>query len=168
MAPSLSVPHLPKKKARWREQWLDLLAGWGGNSQASCQPAVLYRQYRCTFVCFQLHLEASPTFCSFSRSSNYSNKTKEPSHFPLHKGLPGPRNWHPRALTAAQRLADSCWGFWCCKISSVTVLSPRERAARMALTRPSSSTSWQFTNVTSFLCIGRLSALWFKLATPLK
>lgn len=80
--------------------------------------------------------------------------------------LPGPRNWHPRALTAAQRLAESCWGFWCCKISSVTVLSPSDRAALIARTRPSSSTSWQFTSVTSFLCIGRLSALWFKLATP--
>lgn len=80
--------------------------------------------------------------------------------------LPGPRNWHPRALTAAQRLAESCWGFWCCRMSSVTVLSPSERAALMALTRPSSSTSWQFTSVTSFLCMGRLSALWFKLATP--
>lgn len=80
--------------------------------------------------------------------------------------LPGPRNWHPRALTAAQRLAESCWGFWCCRMSSVTVLSPSDRAALMALTRPSSSTSWQFTSVTSFLCMGRLSALWFKLATP--
>lgn len=46
------------------------------------------------------------------------------------------------------------------------VRSPRERAARSALTRPSSSTSWQFTNVTSFLCMGRLSALTLADTTP--
>lgn len=40
-------------------------------------------------------------------------------------------------------------------MSSVTVLSPRERAARTALARPSSSTSWQLMSVTNFLCIGR-------------
>lgn len=121
-------------------------------------------------------LEASIPSFSFPIKQIFNNNDKmtrkgeggtpPPHPIHLHQGLPGPRNWHPRARTAAQRLADSCWGFWCCKISSVTVLSPRERAARMALTRPSSSTSWQFTSVTSFLCIGRLNALWFKLATP--
>lgn len=80
--------------------------------------------------------------------------------------LPGPRNWHPRARTAAHRLEESCWGFWCCKMSSVTVRSPRERAALMALTRPSSSTSWQWTRVTSFLCMGLLSKLWAVLLRP--
>lgn len=80
--------------------------------------------------------------------------------------LPGPRNWHPRARTAAHRLEESCCGFWCCKMSSVTVRSPRERAALMALTRPSSSTSWQWTRVTSFLCMGRLSMLWAVLLRP--
>lgn len=80
--------------------------------------------------------------------------------------LPGPRNWHPRARTAAHRFEESCWGFWCCKMSSVTVRSPRERAALMALTRPSSSTSWQWTRVTSFLCMGLLSKLWAVLLRP--
>lgn len=80
--------------------------------------------------------------------------------------LPGPRNWHPRARTAAHRLEESCCGFWCCKMSSVTVRSPRERAALMARTRPSSSTSWQWTSVTSFLCMGRLSMLWAVLLRP--
>lgn len=83
-----------------------------------------------------------------------------------HAHPPGPRNWQPRALTAAQRLAESCWGFWCCRMSSVTVRSPSERPARTARTRPSSSTSWQFTKVTSFLCIGRLSKLGLRVATP--
>lgn len=83
-----------------------------------------------------------------------------------HTHSPGPRNWHPRALTAAQRLAESCWGFWCCRMSSVTVRSPNERPARTARTRPSSSTSWQFTKVTSFLCMGRLSTLGLRVATP--
>lgn len=68
---------------------------------------------------------------------------------------PGPRNWHPLARTAAHRLAESCWWFWCWRMSSVTVLSPRERAALTALARPSSSTSWQLMRVTNFLCIGR-------------
>ena len=40
--------------------------------------------------------------------------------------MAGPRNWQPRALTAAQRLADSCCGFWCCSISSVTLRSPSD------------------------------------------
>ena len=80
--------------------------------------------------------------------------------------LPGPRNWHPRARTAAHRLEESCCGFWCCKMSSVTVRSPRERAALIALTRPSSSTSWQWTKVTSFLCMGRLKMLWAVLLRP--
>lgn len=84
----------------------------------------------------------------------------------MEKNLPGPRNWHPRARTAAHRLEESCCGFWCCKMSSVTVRSPRERAALMALTRPSSSTSWQWTRVTSFLCIGRLNMLWAVLLRP--
>lgn len=79
---------------------------------------------------------------------------------------PGPRNWQPRALTAAQRLAESCWGFWCCRMSSVTVRSPSDRPARTARTRPSSSTSWQFTNVTSFRCMGRLSTLGLRFVTP--
>lgn len=79
---------------------------------------------------------------------------------------PGPRNWQPRALTAAHRLAESCWGFWCCRMSSVTVRSPSERPARTARTRPSSSTSWQLTKVTSFLCMGRLSTLGLRVATP--
>lgn len=84
--------------------------------------------------------------------------------------IPGPRNWQPRALTAAQRLEESCWGFWCCRMSSVTVRSPKDRAARMARILPSSSTSWQWTRVTSFLCIGRLRTLWVVLfrPTPLK
>lgn len=84
----------------------------------------------------------------------------------LQNNLPGPRNWHPRARTAAHRLEESCCGFWCCKMSSVTVRSPRERAALIALTRPSSSTSWQWTKVTSFLCMGRLSMLWAVLLRP--
>lgn len=79
---------------------------------------------------------------------------------------PGPRNWQPLALTAAHRLAESCWGFWCCRMSSVTVRSPSERPARTARTRPSSSTSWQLTKVTSFLCMGRLSTLGLRVATP--
>lgn len=74
--------------------------------------------------------------------------------------LPGPRNWQPLALTAAHRFEESCWGFWCWRMSSVTVRSPRERAARMARMRPSSSTSWQCTRVTSFRCMGLLSTLW--------
>lgn len=84
--------------------------------------------------------------------------------------IPGPRNWHPLALTAAHRFEESCWGFWCCRISSVTVRSPKDRAARMARILPSSSTSWQWTRVTSFLCIGRLRTLWVVLfrPTPLK
>ena len=84
--------------------------------------------------------------------------------------IPGPRNWQPRALTAAQRLEESCWGFWCWRMSSVTVRSPKDRAARMARILPSSSTSWQWTRVTSFLCIGRLRTLWVVLfrPTPLK
>lgn len=40
-------------------------------------------------------------------------------------------------------------------MSSVTVRSPRDRAALTALALPSSSTSWQLMSVTSFLCIGR-------------
>lgn len=73
--------------------------------------------------------------------------------------VPGPRNWQPLALTAAHRLDESCCGFWCWRMSSVTVRSPNERAARIARIRPSSSTSWQWTRVTSFLCMGRLSTL---------
>lgn len=69
---------------------------------------------------------------------------------------PGPKNWQPLALTAAHRFADNCCGFWCCRISSVTVLSLRERAARIARARPSSSISWQLTKATSFLCMGLL------------
>lgn len=60
-----------------------------------------------------------------------------------------PRNWHPRARTAAHRLADSCCGFWCWRMSSVTVRSPRDRAARTARVRPSASASWHVTNVTT-------------------
>jgi len=85
-----------------------------------------------------------------------------------HSHLPGPRNWQPRALTAAHRLAESCCGFWCCRMSSVMVRSPSDRPARTARTRPSSSTSWQFTKVTSFLCMGRLSTLGLRVATPAK
>lgn len=80
--------------------------------------------------------------------------------------LPGPRNWQPLARTAAHKLEESCWGFWCCRMSSVTVRSPSERAARMARTRPSSSTSWQCTRVTSFLCMGLLSMLCAALLNP--
>lgn len=80
--------------------------------------------------------------------------------------LPGPRNWQPLARTAAHRLEESCWGFWCCRMSSVTVRSPSERAARMARTRPSSSTNWQCTRVTSFLCMGLLSMLCAALLNP--
>lgn len=69
--------------------------------------------------------------------------------------MAGPRNWQPRALTAAHRLADNCCGFWCCRISSVTVRSPKDRAARTARARPSLSDSWHVTRVTSFLCMGR-------------
>lgn len=82
------------------------------------------------------------------------------------KGSPGPRNWQPRARTAAHRLAESCCGFWCCRISSVTVRSPRDLHARIARMRPSSSTSWQFTRVTSFLCMGLLSVLWLSTTPP--
>lgn len=84
--------------------------------------------------------------------------------------IPGPRNWQPLALTAAHRLEDSCWGFWCWRMSSVTVRSPKDRAALIARILPSSSTSWQWTRVTSFLCIGRLRTLWVVLfrPTPLK
>lgn len=40
-------------------------------------------------------------------------------------------------------------------MSSVTVRSPSDRAARTALALPSSSTSWQLMRVTSLRCIGR-------------
>ena len=69
--------------------------------------------------------------------------------------IAGPRNWQPRARTAAHRLADSCCGFWCWRMSSVTVRSPKERAARTALARPSDSASWQVTKVTNLRCMGR-------------
>jgi len=39
-------------------------------------------------------------------------------------------------------------------MSSVTVRSPRDRAARIARDRPSSSISWQLINVTNLRCIG--------------
>ena len=68
--------------------------------------------------------------------------------------IAGPRNWQPLARTAAQRLADSCCGFWCCRMSSVTVRSPRLRAARTALARPSCSASWHVMSVTNLRCIG--------------
>ena len=68
--------------------------------------------------------------------------------------MAGPRNWQPLALTAAHRLADSCCGFWCCSMSSVTLLSPSDLADLAALDLPSSSISWQLIRVTSFLCIG--------------
>lgn len=70
--------------------------------------------------------------------------------------IPGPRNWQPRVRTAAHKFADNCWGFWWAKINSVTALSPRLLAARVARDRPSSSTSWQLMSVTSFRCIGLL------------
>ncbi len=72
---------------------------------------------------------------------------------------PGPRNWQPLALTAAQRLADNCCEFWCCRIISVTVLSPKDLAALTARARPSSSTSWHETRATSFRWMGLLSAV---------
>ena len=40
--------------------------------------------------------------------------------------IAGPRNWQPLALTAAHRLALNCWGFWCWRMSSVTLRSPRD------------------------------------------
>ena len=43
---------------------------------------------------------------------------------------------------------------WCASSSSVTLLSPRLRAARTARARPSASSSWQLRRVTSFRCIG--------------
>ena len=72
-------------------------------------------------------------------------------------GLPGPKNWQPRVRTAAHKLAESCWGFWCARINSVTERSPRLRAARAALDLPSSSTSWQLISTKSLRCMGRLS-----------
>ena len=43
---------------------------------------------------------------------------------------------------------------WCASSSSVTLLSPRLRAARTARARPSASSSWQLRRVTSFRCMG--------------
>ena len=57
--------------------------------------------------------------------------------------------------TADQRCAESCCGFWWRRMSSVTDRSPSERAARVALARPSSSSSWQWMSVTSLRCMGR-------------
>lgn len=91
----------------------------------------------------------------FTDKSNFFDITFKPQLL----SLPGPRNWHPLALMAAQRLVESWAGFWCWRISSVTERSPRERAALMARERPSSSTNWQLIKVTSFRCIGRLRKL---------
>lgn len=70
--------------------------------------------------------------------------------------IPGPRNWHPLVLTAAHRFADSWCGYWCRTRSSETIRSPRDRAIRVARDLPSSSKSWQWIRLISFLCIGRL------------
>lgn len=70
--------------------------------------------------------------------------------------LPGPRNWHPLVLTAAQRLAESWCGYWCMTSSSDTILSPSDRAMRAARDLPSSSNSWQWIRLMSFRCMGRL------------
>jgi hypothetical protein len=82
--------------------------------------------------------------------------------------VPGPRNWQPLARTAAHKLADSCCGFWCCRMSSVTVRSPRDRAARIARDRPSSSISWQLINVTTLRCIGLDRTLMPPLPLPIQ
>lgn len=91
------------------------------------------------------------TFLDKADPSSRANKTS----FRTSSCIPGPKNWHPLALTAAQRFALSCCGFWCCSINSVTDLSPKLRAARIALALPSGSINWHPTKVTSFRCMGR-------------
>ena len=70
--------------------------------------------------------------------------------------ITGPRNWQPRLRTAVQSSVEICCWFWCSTNSSVTVRSATERAARSARARPSVSSIWQLTTVTSFLSMGRV------------
>ena len=65
------------------------------------------------------------TFLDSADPSSNANKTS----LSTSSCIAGPRNWHPLVLTAAHKLADSCWGFWCWSISSVTDRSPRDLAA---------------------------------------
>uniref|UniRef100_A0A182JIU8 Uncharacterized protein n=1 Tax=Anopheles atroparvus TaxID=41427 RepID=A0A182JIU8_ANOAO len=93
------------------------------------------------------------------RDSADPSSSASSTSFSTSSCIAGPRNWQPRARTAAHRFVLSCCGFWWCRISSMTVRSPSERAARNDLARPSSSISWQLTSITSFRCICRDSKL---------
>ena len=95
-----------------------------------------------------------------NRTITFLERASPPSkvkriYFNASSCIAGPKNWQPRFRTAVQRFCDSWAEFWCSRMNSKTVLSPRLLTALIILAHPSSSASWQFTSVTSFRCIGR-------------
>lgn len=68
--------------------------------------------------------------------------------------IAGPRNWQPRDLTAAHKLALIEFGFWCLIRNSIKTLSATDLTDFIAFTRLSTSVNWLWSRTVIFLDSG--------------